>query len=113
MDLIEVADRIYNNCKLLAEEVQKLPSLCEQSAQAQAAYDRELGVAIATLKAEGEPVSIIDKLARGKCHHFLLDKLVAEGKVKACNANINAIESRISAYQSINKHLANMNVEDL
>ena len=105
LDLIDVAQRIMDNNKLLAIQVDKLIRLNETSAKAQSEYDKKIGVAMATHKAAGEPVGVLKEYAKRDCADDLLVMIVAEGTLKACYANIEAIKTRINAYQSILKYL--------
>lgn len=111
MELLQVCTWIYEGCGKLDIEVSKLPKLSEANATAQADYDKALGLEVARLKAAGESVSIIDRLAKGNCSDALLAKISAEGRLKACYANIESLKARINALQSINKYLADLPVE--
>lgn len=110
MEIIQVCNWIYEGCLKLDKEVSKLPDLTEASAKAQADYDKSLGLEVAKLKASGESVSIIDRLAKGNCSDALLSRISAEGRLKACYANIESLKARINAFQSINKYLADLPV---
>ena len=108
LTLEEVALFIHSGCLKLHEEVQKLEDLTDKSAECQSNYDKLLGLAVARRKAEGEAVSVIERLAKAECSEALLDKVVAEGRLKACYTVIDSIKARINAYQSINRYLADL-----
>ena len=64
-----------------------------------------MSIAILQLKSEGQQVTIIEKLAKGKCQEQLFAKLVAEDGYKSCNTKIEAAKSCLNGYQSIFRHL--------
>jgi hypothetical protein len=104
-DVADISERIVENCRMLASAVVKLDDMVEQSGRSQAEYDKLIGVAMAKYKAAGEPVGVIKEYAKRDCSDALCAMVVAEGTLRACYANIDAIKTRINAYQSILKYL--------
>ncbi len=82
-DLILTVERIETAIKLLTKEGQRSDKLIQAKAEAMAEYDKTLAVVIIKLKADGNAVSIIDKLAKGGVSDLLLKKIVAEEMLKA------------------------------
>ena len=105
LDIIKTAQLIEMAIKKLGEEGKQLQALTEANALASSEYDKHLGVTIAQLKGKGEPTTIVDKLAKGKCSDMLYQKILAEGMLKACYSNIDRIKAQLNGYQSINRHL--------
>jgi len=101
----DTSARIMSNCQALAEAVAKLDKLIEDSSRAQAEYDKQIGLSMATHKAHGEPVGVLKEYAKRDCQDVFYTMLVAEGSLKSCYANIDAIKVRINAYQSILKYM--------
>jgi len=105
MNVSGVSERIMQNCQALAKEVSKLTACTEANAKAQANYDKALGTSMAGHKCSGEPVGVVKEYAKRDCADELYAMVVAEGTLKATYANIDAIKTRINAYQSILKYL--------
>ena len=69
-------------------------------------YDKQLKIAIVTLKDEGKfPATLIEKIAKGVCSDHRLTLELAEVGYKACISNLEALKAQLNGYQSIYKHL--------
>ena len=78
MDIIKIAKRIQDAIDALSLEGKRSPELIQAKAEAMGEYDKNMAVAVTTLKAEGVAISIIDKLAKGRVSNLLIKKIVAE-----------------------------------
>jgi hypothetical protein len=69
-------------------------------------YDKQLKIAIVTLKENGKfPATLIEKIAKGVCSDHRLTLELAEVGYKACISNLEALKAQLNGYQSIYKHL--------
>ncbi len=91
----------------LTNEADKLPSLIEESAQANAEYDKVLAVAMMKLESDGKAKTLIEKYAKGtdEVGEALVRKMASDGMLKACYSNIERIKAQLNACQSLNRHL--------
>ena len=87
--LSAVRERVYQRLELLMGE-----------------YDKLLSVSISTLRAQDKPVSIVEKLAKGKVYKELIAKILAEEMLKAHYNRLRVLESQLNGFQSINRFLA-------
>lgn len=102
---VEIADRIVNVIKALHTEGLKSEELIKNKAETARDYDKYIAIATAELKAKGESVSIIDKLAKGNCNEALYKKILAEEMLKAHYSKIEQLEAIMNGYQSVNRYL--------
>ena len=105
-DLILTVERIETAIKLLTKEGQRSDKLIQAKAEAMAEYDKTLAVVIIKLKADGNPVTIIDKLAKGGVSDLLLKKIVAEEMLKAHYSRMEMLKAQLNGLQSINRYLS-------
>ena len=105
MDVIQTAKRIENAIIALGNEGKKSFDLIQAKAGAMREYDKTLTVTITTLKAEGNAVSIIDKLAKGRTSDLLIKKILAEEMLKAHYSRIEQLKAQLNGLQSIFRHL--------
>lgn len=69
-------------------------------------YDKQLKIAIVTLKENGKfPATLIEKIAKGVCSDHRLTLELAEVGYKACISNLTALMAQLNGYQSIYRHL--------
>jgi hypothetical protein len=69
-------------------------------------YDKQMKIAIVTLKDEGKfPVTLIEKIAKGVCNDHREKLELAEVAYKACISNLEALKAQLNGYQSLYKHL--------
>ena len=106
MELIKVKDCIE---KLIAE-IGKCRREIETKGNARAMaisnYDKQLKIAIVTLKEAGKfPATLIEKIAKGVCADHRERLELAEVGYKACISNLNALMAQLNGYQSVYKHL--------
>ncbi len=75
-------------------------------AQAISNYDKQLKIAIVTLRDAGKfPATLIEKIAKGVCSDHRLTLELAEVGYKACISNLTALMAQLNGYQSIYRHL--------
>ncbi len=107
MEVIQVAASIEQKIALLESFRQRLNKFTKEKvlSTAIAEYDKSIAIAVANLKAKGEPVTIIEKLAKGECWQTREKVSQAEITYKAIVANIDIIKAQLMGFQSIYKHL--------
>lgn len=105
-DLMQTAERIETAIKLLSKEGQRSEKLIKTKAEAMGEYDKTIAVAITTLKAEGNAVSIIDKLAKGRVSDLLIKKVLAEELLKAHYSRMEMLKCQLNGLQSLNRYLS-------
>jgi len=106
--IVEIADLIMKTINALTVEGQKSEELIKKKAETARDYDKSMGVAVTTLKAQGEPVTIIEKKAKERCADMLYDKMVAEESLKAHYSKLERLEAQLNGFQSLNKYLENV-----
>ena len=106
MEPLKLAQAMEKIIRELGVEGQKCYDLVVAKADAMSNYDKEMSIAVAQLKSEGEPVSIIDKKAKGMCHAELHAKILAEEMLKAHYSKLDRLKAQLNGLQSMNRHLA-------
>lgn len=89
--------------KKLDDEITELQNLIEKSAEAEIHYEQRYAINIIEEKHAGVPVTLIDKIVRGKKEvaDAKLKYLVAEGIIKACRLRINKLISAVDCYRTL------------
>ena len=116
MDLLQVAKLINSKINAIEEQRKQLEGYALEKARTESEYDKAICITLIRLKAGNEmeiegnkiqnpPVSIMEKLSKGFCWKSSLAKNTAEANYKATVSNINALESQLNGYQSINRYL--------
>jgi len=105
MDIKNIADEIEKKIRELELGRKIIGERAEKKAIAIAGYDKALAIKIITLKNEGTPLSIVDKIARGECWQEKLEMEKAEGMYRAATSNIQSICAELSGWQSIFRFL--------
>ena len=106
MDIIDRAKLIDSKIAELEALRRTLLALAGDRAQAIGRYAVDLRVAIIKLRSEGQPVSIVVKLAEGLCKDSLVAKELAEGCYQVARQKQRAIEAELNGCQSIFRHLS-------
>ena len=106
MDIIDRAKLIDSKIAELEALRGTLLPLASRRAQAIGKYAVDLRVAIITLRADGQPVTIASKLAEGACSESLIAKELAEGCYQVARQQQRAIEAELNGCQSIFRHLS-------
>lgn len=102
----KVADQIYWAIKELHKEGERAEELVHAKANSIGEYDKALGVATSLLKAEGHPITLIDKIAKERTADLRIKMIVAEESLKAHYSKLSRLESQLNGFQSINRHLS-------
>ena len=106
MQVLEVAEQIEK----IITEIGKCRRQIEEKGTARARaisdYDKQLRIAIITLKDTGKfPATLIEKIAKGVCAPQIEAREIAESGYKAVISNLNALMAQLNGYQSIYRHL--------
>ena len=75
-------------------------------------YDKQLAIATMSLKAEGQPVTIIKTLAEGRISDLLIKRIVAEETLKAYYCNVSRVQAQLNALQSLFRQFDNLSVDN-
>lgn len=96
-------EHIINLCRKLADKTGEYQELQEASAEAARNYDIALAAKMLTLKVEGMPTTILEKIAKGdKVIADLKFKVaVAEAIARSCKEAMDNIKIAVQSYQSI------------
>jgi hypothetical protein len=105
MEPLEVAKRINHKINELEKLKTELPSYAQKKAVSMVAYEKALATESLAL-CINNPVSLVDKLARGKCADLKGDMDLAESMYKNCLKIIDITEAQLNGYQSINRYLS-------
>ena len=105
MEAVTIAKEILRCITELGDEGKLSKDLITAKANAMGEYDKNLGVAVSTLKAEGKAISIIEKLAKSRCSDLLIKKIVAEETLKAHYSKLDRLKAQLNGLQSINRYL--------
>ncbi|MFA5298713.1 MAG: hypothetical protein WC389_10960 [Lutibacter sp.] len=102
---VEIADMIMKAINALSIEGHRSEELIKAKAESARDYDKYISIATAELKAKGEPITIIDKIAKGNCSEVLYKKILAEEMLKAHYSKIERLEAQMNGLQSMNRYL--------
>lgn len=106
MDLMKVKDCIEKLISEIGHCRRDIETKGNTRAQAISNYDKQLKIAIVTLKENGKfPATLIEKIAKGVCSDHRLTLELAEVGYKACISNLTALMAQLNGYQSIYRHL--------
>lgn len=106
MNIIEVKDCIEKLISEIGHCRRDIETKGNARAKAISNYDKQLKIAIVTLKEAGKfPATLIEKIAKGVCSDHRLTLELAEVGYKACISNLEALKAQLNGYQSIYKHL--------
>lgn len=105
MEALTIAKAINTKIIELERLKNELPKLSHSKAQTAAVYEKEVARETAILATQN-PMSIIDKLVRGKCADLKCTMDLAEGAYKNALKIIDLTEAQLNGYQSINRYLS-------
>jgi len=103
---VKIAEMIEKAIAALGEEGRKSEGLIEAKAKSMAEYDKQFAVACAKLKANGVPVGMIDRLAKGETAEILYARIVAEEALRAHYARMEQLQAQLNGLQSLNRYLS-------
>ena len=105
LDLIVVQERIESKIRQLDKVMLTMPDKIKAKATTAAEYDRDIAKTIVFLKDDGMAISIIDKLARGKCWEARYAMEEADAIYRATLKQIGILEAQLNGYQSIYRQM--------
>lgn len=106
METIKIAQNIEALIKEIGKCRREIEAKGTARAKAISNYDMRLGIAIATLRDEGDyPATLIEKIAKKVCALDREALEIAESGYKACICNLEALKAQLNGYQSIYRHL--------
>lgn len=104
MEIIQIINEIYKASQRLDKASKQIFEISKKNAEAERDYRKALATEIITLKASGLQSNLVVDVAKGNCHEMLYQRDVAEGLYIASKESIRAIETQISALQTISKY---------
>lgn len=116
MNTIDIANEIMKKIKQIDDIRAEIKQRGANKAKSESDYDKAVALTIIRLRngvsmqLEGQtiqnpPVSNIDKIAKGICWQEKLAMEEAVALYKSAVTNLDAIQSQLNAYQSVNRHL--------
>lgn len=106
MEITQIANTITKLISEIGKCRREIESKGKARAKAISNYDKQLRIAIVTLREEGKfPVTLIEKIAKGICAPQIEEREIAESGYKACISNLQALMAQLNGYQSIYRHL--------
>jgi len=110
LEVNQIAEQIIKASNELTKELDRLEmdNLIEKKASTARDYDKVIGTATATLKAGGEPVTIIRDLAKERAADALYASILAEEILKAHYSKIDVLSKVLNGLQSVFRHLSAM-----
>lgn len=101
LDLIDIKREIFKSSQRLSRASQEIFSIAKEKAETERKYRRELAKEKIRLREQNMPVSMINDVARGNLSDLLFERDLAETKYVAARDSMKAIQSQLSALQSI------------
>ena len=111
MENIKIMQQLYEASKRLDEASKKIFDLARNRAETESQYRKELSKKIMELKFSGISSVLITDIARGDLYELLYKRDIAEGLYQSARESIRAIETQISALQTISKFSNEVNYE--
>jgi hypothetical protein len=105
---IDVANHMQTLIRVLAEEGRLSQGLIEAKAKTTMEYKQSRAVYAAKAKGEGMAVTLIKHHAEGEAGTEEYAMIVATEGLKAHWIRMENLKAQLNAYQSINRHLANI-----
>jgi len=103
MELTILNQEIYDVSKRLERASKALYRLAEEKAESERTYRMRLTQEMLTLREQGMSVGLINDVERGNVSDLLFQRDAAEAKFKAALESLGALQSQLSALQSILK----------
>jgi hypothetical protein len=101
MDVPTISQEIYGVAKRLENAISSLFQYATYKATTERDYRMALSKTILILKTEGTSISLIGDLAKGAVADKMFERDLAEAKYKANIESISALQSQLSALQSL------------
>jgi len=97
----QIMDGMADKNRMLTQKNDEYIDLSEKRAQAERAYSVAVSKETLRQKADGQSITIIDKVVKGSVADLKYDLDVAEGVLKACLNSIKALTIAIDTYRSL------------
>jgi len=104
VELIQITTEMYAASKRLEAASKALYKLGHEKAEAERVYRMRLAQELLTLKSDGMAVGLINDVARGNVSDLLFQRDAAEIKFKCAIESLSAIQTQLSALQTIVKY---------
>jgi hypothetical protein len=106
----DIANSIWQASVALGKEGERIESddLIQKKADAMGGYDKAIGITTAELKVKGEPITIINSMAKGGASDLLIVKVVAEETLKAHYSKIERLMAMLNGLQTLSKLVNNV-----
>ena len=101
LDLIEIKEEIFKGSKRLDDASKEIFKLAKVAAETERDYRIALAKELMRLRDEGMAVGLINDVARGNMADLKFIRDLAEETYKAGRDSLRAIQSQLSALQSI------------
>ena len=101
MEILNLSKEIYDSVTRLEKGSMEIFCLAKELAEKERDYRRALAHEIIRLKDEGERITLISDIARGLLADEKFERDLAEERLKAGKASLEAIQVRINGLQSI------------
>lgn len=106
MEMIKVSDDMYVISKRLEKAANELYKLGDAKASSEQVYRVKLAQEMLKLKTDGMSIGMIGDVAKGNVGDYLFKRDYDETRFKCALVSIDAIQSQLSALQSIVKYQA-------
>jgi hypothetical protein len=104
MELTQITGEMYKASQRLEAASKALYKLGDEKARSEQIYRCRLAQEMLTLKSEGMSIGMIADVARGNVSDLLFQRDAAETKFKCAIESLGAIQTQLSALQSILKY---------
>lgn len=101
IDVVSVLDAMNKLETALGDEWENNQDLIQNKAKAMSDYDGAIAIQTTTMKAAGDPITIIKDKAKGVCKRELYEKILAEEMLKAHYVRIDILRSQLSAKKGV------------
>lgn len=105
MELTTITTELLSASTRLSKGSKELFTLAKDFAEAERKYRHALALEIVKLKTEGMSVTLVPDIARGNCADLKFNRDCAEAKYQSGRDSLKAIETQVSALQSILKYM--------
>lgn len=104
MELTQVTKAIMDDRERVVNSIKVLWEKARAKAQTEMEYRKALQIEILTLKENKMAATLIPDIARGECAELKYKRDLAEAEYKVAVASLSALETSISALQTISKY---------
>jgi len=105
MEIIQVMKELYTASQRLDKASKQIFEISKQNAEAEREYRKALAQEIILLKSSGLQTGLILDVAKGNISDYLYKRDICEGLYMSSKESIRAIETQISALQTMSKYL--------